>query len=472
MKMKKETGFTLVELLVVIMIIGIILGISIPSVLNLQKSQKEKKFDYFTSIVKEAADLYIEKYGKNFDETENCFDIPYDNLVKENLVQESDITCLSGEGQQGIIQATRIAGTNNFKYEYYLTCKDYTSGEILHKSETPPTGCKGVTGNFVVNIDNAVKEVDGMTSDYTFDTWTRGKVFITLSSVNPYFYDIDHYEYSVDGINYNRFLGNQAEFTNSMNNKVYFRAIDVNGNISNDTIAIIKIDNDKPTANVKFSGADYKNGWYVNDVTASCENESDGSGSGVVSCVVDPQVSNASTSVTTFTFTLTIKDSVGNTNAISQEVKIDKIPPTYTITPSGTPYGSGYQSGVTMSVTCSDNESGIASGSKSQQFTAHGTNYISGTCVDNAGNRTDYRSNDFYVYVYGANGAACGTHSYQCGTHNCGYDPCGYQNICVEARPLNDGYGRWECVRWEYKATTVCGRDCPSYCEAANSCWY
>ena len=43
MKMKKETGFTLVELLVVIMIIGIILGISIPAVVNLQKKSKSKE---------------------------------------------------------------------------------------------------------------------------------------------------------------------------------------------------------------------------------------------------------------------------------------------------------------------------------------------------------------------------------------------------------------------------------------------
>lgn len=102
----KKKGFTLIELLVVIMLIGIVLGISIPAVVNLQKSQNAKKFDYFTTVVKEATDLYVEQYGKSFDETENCFDIVYDSLVEENLIQESDITCLFSEGQQGIVQAT------------------------------------------------------------------------------------------------------------------------------------------------------------------------------------------------------------------------------------------------------------------------------------------------------------------------------------------------------------------------------
>ncbi|HIQ65288.1 MAG TPA: prepilin-type N-terminal cleavage/methylation domain-containing protein, partial [Candidatus Faecenecus gallistercoris] len=53
MRVRGKKGFTLIELLVVIMIIGIILVISIPAVVNLQKSQNAKKFDYFTTIVKE-----------------------------------------------------------------------------------------------------------------------------------------------------------------------------------------------------------------------------------------------------------------------------------------------------------------------------------------------------------------------------------------------------------------------------------
>ncbi len=287
--MVRKNGFTLVELLVVIMIIGIVLGISIPAVVNLQKSQNARKFDYFLTIVKEATDLYVEQYGKSFDEMENCFDIVYDSLVEENLIQESDITCLSSEGQQGIIQATRIPGTNNFTYEYFLTCKDQSTGEIFHESGIAPTGCKGVNGNFIVNIDSAVKVVDGVTSDYTFDTWTRGKVIVTVSSVNPYFYDIDHYEYSLDGSNYARMTGNQATFESSMNKKVYFRAVDTNDNISSDTIAVIKIDNDKPTATLSLNGTKGNNDWYVSDVRGTCTNQSDGSGSGISFCTVNPK---------------------------------------------------------------------------------------------------------------------------------------------------------------------------------------
>lgn len=360
---RKKKGFTLIELLVVIMLIGIVLGISIPAVVNLQKSQNARKFEYFTTIVGEAADLYVEQYGKSFDETENCFDIPYDSLVEEELIQESDITCLSSEGQQGIVQATRVPGTNHFTYQYFLTCTDRTTGEVFHESGTAPTGCKGVNGNFNVNIDSAVKVVDGVTSDYTFDTWTRGKVIITLSSVNPYFYDIDHYEYSLDGSNYARMTGNQITFEVSMNSKIYFRVVDTNGNVSGDTVAIVKIDNDKPTATLSLSGTKGNNDWYISTVTGTCTNQNDGSGSGVASCTVNP--GSYTTSTSNATFTLTIKDYAGNSNSVSQTVKIDKDAPVMTGATLKTADGKNYTSGsttsqdVTIKVAATDTPSGI-----------------------------------------------------------------------------------------------------------------
>lgn len=168
----------------------------------------------------------------------------------------------------------------------------------------------------------------------------------------------------------------------------------------------------------------------------------------------------------------TVYDNAGNSVLCpaNQTVQIDLTAPTYTITPSGTPHENGYQSGLVVNVVCSDSLSGIASGSQSPSLTSHGTNSVSGTCIDNAGNRTDYRSNDFFIYVYGPNASVCGTYSYECGTHNCGYVDCGYQNICVSAVQGSDG--RWTCTKYEWKPTTVCGIDCPSYCEGTNSCWY
>lgn len=361
---RQKKGFTLVELLVVIMIIGILLGICIPAVVNLQKSQNAKKFDYFTRIVKEAADLYVEQYGKSFDETENCFDIPYDLLVEEELIQESDITCLSSEGQKGIVQATRVPGSNHFTYQYFLTCKDTATDEVFHESGAVPTGCKGVNGNFIVNIDSAIKVIDGTSDNYTFDTWTRGKVVVTLSAVNPYFYEIDHYEYSLDGSNYARMTGNQVTFETDMNKKVYFRAIDTNGNTSGDTVAIIKIDNVKPTATLSLNGTKGNDNWYVSTVTGTCTNQNDGSGSGVASCTVNPE--SYTTSSASATFTLTIKDYAGNTNTVSQTVKIDKDPPVMTGATLKTADGKNYTSGsvtsqdVTITVSATDTPSGIA----------------------------------------------------------------------------------------------------------------
>lgn len=368
--MEKKEGFTLVELLVVIMIMGIILGIAIPAVVNLQKSQMAKKFDYFRTIIGEAVDLYVEQYGKSFDETETCFDISYDSLVEEDLIQESDITCLSSEGQQGVIQATRIPGTNNFTYEYFLNCKDRSTGEILSQSGTPSAGCKGVNGNFIVNIDSAVKIVDGVTSDYTLDTWTRGKVIVTLSSVNPYYYDIDHYEYSLDGNNYSRITGNQVTF-DDVNGKVYFRAVDTNSNYSGDTIAMIKIDNDKPTAKIRISGTKGSNDWYTSNITASCEDQSDGSGSGVASCTVTPESINQNTSGTQIT--LTIKDNAGNTNVVTQSVKIDKNSPIAgNIILTGTKGNNNwYISNVTVSASaCQGSVSGCTSSLSTTSITS------------------------------------------------------------------------------------------------------
>ena len=109
-----------------------------------------------------------------------------------------------------------------------------------------------------------------------------------------------------------------------------------------------------------------------------------------------------------------VKDNAGNETQCpaNQTVKVDKTPPTYNISVSGTAYNGGYQNSYTISVSCSDNRSGIASGNAYETKSSKGWNNTAGTCRDNAGNTTGY-SRGYTIYKW----EVCST--YQCNPYSC-----------------------------------------------------
>ena len=58
----KKKGFTLIEMLVVLILIAIILLIAIPSVIKLRESQSNKEYDIHIKLVRQALDTYTIKY--------------------------------------------------------------------------------------------------------------------------------------------------------------------------------------------------------------------------------------------------------------------------------------------------------------------------------------------------------------------------------------------------------------------------
>ena len=56
--MNNKKGFTLIEMIVVIVLIGVVLVIAIPNVIKLSKGQEKNKFDAQTKLFKESADVY------------------------------------------------------------------------------------------------------------------------------------------------------------------------------------------------------------------------------------------------------------------------------------------------------------------------------------------------------------------------------------------------------------------------------
>ncbi len=280
----KNKGFTLVELLAVIVIMGIIIGISIPAVTAVQKRMVKSRMKTFYSIVEESTDAYIEQYSKDFNIEEVCFEIPYNELIKEDLLKEDDITCLSSgiDGVEGTIIARRIDNGNTFKYEYNLTCYDKKTNKKLSTGSINTTNCIGVNGGYSIEVNPRIIDVNGNEGSYTGE-WTTGKVRFDIEVFNPYFYELksiqyqekDSYEWkdantqiTDSGANGKGYI--LLETNNLINTSIKIRSVDINNNISGEKGYFdVKIDREAPvcTINKDMSSENTTSGVTV---TVSC----------------------------------------------------------------------------------------------------------------------------------------------------------------------------------------------------------
>lgn len=80
----KNKGFTLAEVLGVVVIIGLLLLIASPKITNKLKNNEEKVDDINSKIIFEATKQYLEKDNKYISEDNYC--IPISELVAEGLL--------------------------------------------------------------------------------------------------------------------------------------------------------------------------------------------------------------------------------------------------------------------------------------------------------------------------------------------------------------------------------------------------
>ena len=377
--MKNKKAFTLVELLAVLVIFGIILGIVVPSVIQLFENQKVKKYDYHEGAVKNAIEAYVDEIKETLQDSTgecSCYKIMYDDLLATDLVKEDDITCNSNNngGVSGYILAYPIGNSNlNFKYEYYLTCKDQSNNEMIHEATVPENTCCGVNRDFRIS-SYVVKYNDASGEDYKGD-WTSGNVYQRFEATSPYMVPITSYQYSLDGGNTWTTVGeNDFTFTNHIDSTVQVRAVDADGNKSGSIAYKVRIDKIAPTAEFDIQGTLGEDDWYTTSLTISPKNASD-LGSGIESVEVDV------TSITSPTYgtpiTLTIKDKVGHVTTYTKTVKVDNIPPKIT-------FGiNGYNTGT---ASCEVSISGLVSAPPETMYLSNGSNRIfTASCKNGAG---------------------------------------------------------------------------------------
>lgn len=138
--MKQEKGFTLVELIIVLALIGLILVIAFPALQGLTRNNEESQFETYEKLYIEAAKLYIDKEQPvAVAGAGGCLKVTTQVLRSSELIKydtsDKDVmgTCT------GSIWVTR--GTNNaLTYEPSIQCtfQKGTSKEVVKSSANYP----------------------------------------------------------------------------------------------------------------------------------------------------------------------------------------------------------------------------------------------------------------------------------------------------------------------------------------------
>lgn len=112
-------GFTLTELLVTIVIMGIITGLAFPSIRKLQEENRNEEFKAYEKVLVNAAKVYMDSHTNEIS-NDSCWVLSDKSLVKKGLIKENSLK--SGYTSESKIRIYKDAG-GNIKYVSILSIK-------------------------------------------------------------------------------------------------------------------------------------------------------------------------------------------------------------------------------------------------------------------------------------------------------------------------------------------------------------
>ncbi len=150
MKSLKNKGFTLIELVVAITILGIILILALPKLSDLKNSNRTKKYEKYSESLMSAAKLYTDSYAKDmFGNNESgCYDISYSQLKSKNLVKEIKVdgaTCntYASDRKTPLTYVKVLKSNQNYSYEVAIKCLDQNGNTAYEKKIAGAGICDG-----------------------------------------------------------------------------------------------------------------------------------------------------------------------------------------------------------------------------------------------------------------------------------------------------------------------------------------
>lgn len=151
-----KKGFTLTELLVVVVILGIISGLSIPLIRNLTSTFEIKKYQIYADNVLASAKLFNDSYTEDlFGNNEyGCAYIPYEKLVEKKLIKDIQIADVTCNSNKTYVRVTKV--NDKYGYATYLTCGTKTKqGNLKEVKRTIPNEIPDMNNNVCTGVDES-----------------------------------------------------------------------------------------------------------------------------------------------------------------------------------------------------------------------------------------------------------------------------------------------------------------------------
>ena len=170
MRKNKKAGFTLLELLAVLVILGIIVGISLPLIRRIQDENKQKKFETYSDSVKYSAKLYMNSYEEDLfgDSKSGCYILRYKEMKERNLLKDIDVDNVSCESDFTYVRVVKV--NERYAYTPSLFCINKSTNKEEYSTKTSQMMTCPDNGMATITIDppGAEKYVKGLNNIQVF----------------------------------------------------------------------------------------------------------------------------------------------------------------------------------------------------------------------------------------------------------------------------------------------------------------